>query len=108
MFTDGMLLRVYLSEAAQIDGEPAYKHLMEFYRKMGFPGCTVYKGIVGYGHEKQVKMFDVYHMAVEVPVVVDIVHEKEKIQEILPQVEALVEHGLVITQPVRMSRKTPP
>lgn len=107
MFIEGMLLRVYISETAIIDGQPAYRHLAQFFRKNGFPGCTVYRGLIGYGHEKDTKMFDVYRQSVETPVVVEVVDTVERVVGIRDEVELLVAHGLVVTQPLSMCRKLP-
>jgi PII-like signaling protein len=107
MFTDGMLLRVYLSETAVIEGQPAYRYLAQYFRKRGFPGCTAYKGLLGYGHEKDTKMFDVYRQSTETPVVVDVVDTAERVMSIRDEVGQLVVHGLVVTQPLSMCRKIP-
>jgi PII-like signaling protein len=107
MYSEGMLLRVYLSETAMIDGVPAYRHLTQFFRKHGFPGCTVYRGLIGYGHEKDTKMFDVYRQALDIPIVVDVVDTGERVMGIRDEVARLVEHGLVITQPLSLCRKVP-
>jgi uncharacterized protein len=108
MFTEGMLLRVYISETALIDGQPAYRYMAQYFRRHGFPGCTVYRGLIGYGHEKDTKMFDVYRQTLEIPVVVDVVDTAEQVLKIRDEVARLVEHGLVITQPLDMCRNVPP
>jgi uncharacterized protein len=105
MFKEGMLLRVYLSESAKINERPAYKYLVEFFREKGFPGCTVYRGLMGFGHEKEVHSFDVFRLSLDLPVVVDIVDTEEHIMSVRDEVAAMVEHGLVITQPLNMCRK---
>jgi PII-like signaling protein len=63
--------------------------------------------VIGYGHEKDTKMFDVYRQALDVPVVVDVVDTRERVMGIRDEVERLVEQGLVITQALDMSRKVP-
>ena len=107
MFTEGMLLRVYISETAMTGGQPTYQFLTQFFRKHGFPGCTVYRGLIGYGHEKDTKIFDVYQQALDIPVVVDVVDTPERVGQIRDEVERIVENGLVILQPVTMARKAP-
>jgi PII-like signaling protein len=107
MFTDGMLLRIYVSESAKIGDRSAYKYLVDFFREKGFPGCTVYRGLMGFGHEKSVRSFDVLRLSLDLPVVIEVVDTTERIDSVLEEVERLVSHGLVITQPVKMSRKIP-
>ncbi|MFH0967010.1 MAG: DUF190 domain-containing protein [Methanobacteriota archaeon] len=105
MVVEGMLLRVYIAESARIGKKPAYKYLVEMFRERGFPGCTVFRGMVGYGHEHTIHTVDVLNFSLDLPLVIDVVDTKERILEIIDEVEDLVEHGLVITHDVRMGRK---
>lgn len=105
MLSDGMLLRVYIAESAKIGKKPAYKHLVEMFQARGFPGCTVLRGMIGYGHEKVIHTVDVLNFSMDLPIVIDVVDTKEKILGIVDEVEELVEHGLVITHEVKMGRK---
>lgn len=105
MLSEGMLLRVYIAESAKIGKKPAYKHLVEMFKERGFPGCTVFRGMIGYGHEKTIHTVDVLNFSMDLPIVIDVVDTKERILSIVDEVEQLVEHGLVITQDVKMGRK---
>jgi PII-like signaling protein len=49
---------------------------------------------------------DVLQLSLDLPVVIDVVDTEEKIMAIVPEVEAMVEHGLVTVQKVQMGRKT--
>lgn len=105
MLIDGMLLRVYIAESAKIGKKPAYKHLVEIFHTRGFPGCTVFRGMIGYGHENVIHTMDVLNFSLDLPVIIDVVDTKERVLGIVDEIEALVEHGLVITQEVKMGRK---
>ncbi|ABD40849.1 protein of unknown function DUF190 [Methanospirillum hungatei JF-1] len=105
MLSDGMLLRIYIAESAKIGKKPAYRHLVEMFQKRGFPGCTVFRGMVGYGHEQVIHTVDVLNFSMDLPVVIDVVDTKERVMSIVDEVEELVEHGLVITHDVKMGRK---
>jgi uncharacterized protein len=107
MLAEGTLLRIYMSESAKIGDTPAYRRLVELFMEKGFPGCTAYRGIVGYGHEKKVRTVDVFRLSLDLPIVIDVVDTEEKISAIIPEVEKLVEYGLVTTQKVGMIRKLP-
>jgi PII-like signaling protein len=104
---DGALLRIYMAESARIHGVPGYKYLTDFFLKKNFPGCTVTRGMTGFGHEKLIRTVDVLHLSLDLPVVIDIVDTRERIMEVLPDVEAMVTHGLVTVQDVKMMRKVP-
>ena len=105
MLSDGMLLRIYISESASIEDRPAYKYLTEYFMDKGFPGCTVFRGMLGFGHEKKLKTVDVFRLSLDLPVVIDVVDTEERIMQVLPDVEKVVEYGLIITEKVQMIRK---
>jgi len=65
------------------------------------------RGMTDFGHEKLIRTVDVLHLSLDLPVVIDVVDTRERIQKILPEVEAMVEHGLVTVQDVQMTRKVP-
>lgn len=105
MLTDAMLLRIYVAESARIKEKPAYKFLVEYFKDKGFPGCTVFRGMVGYGHEYKIRTVDVLQLSLDLPVVIDVVGEKAKILAVVPEVEGMVEHGLVTVQDVQVAKK---
>jgi hypothetical protein len=107
MLTDGMLLRIYISESASYGDRPAYKYLVDYFREKGFPGCTVFRGMMGFGHEKQLRTVDVFRLSLDLPIVIDVVDTEERIMQIIPDIEKAVEYGLIITQKVGMIRKKP-
>ncbi len=107
MLSDGMLLRIYISESASIEDRPAYKYLVEYFMDKGFPGCTVFRGMVGFGHEKKLKTVDVFRLSMDLPVVIDVVDTEERIMQVLPDVEKVIQYGLIITEKVQMIRKMP-
>jgi PII-like signaling protein len=107
MFSDGMLLRIYISESARIQDRPAYKYLTEYFMDHGFPGCTVFRGMMGYGHEKKLRTVDVFRLSLDLPVVIDVVDTEERIMSVVPEIEKMVEYGLIITEKVQLIRKSP-
>ncbi len=107
MLTDGMLLRIYISESARYNDRPAYKYLVEYFMEKGFPGCTVFRGMMGFGHEKQLRTVDVLRLSLDLPVVIDVVDTEEHIMSIVPEVEKMVEYGLIMTEKVQLIRKSP-
>jgi len=104
---DGVLLRIYMAESALINKEPGYKYLVRYFLRKGFPGCTVVRGMAGFGHEHLLKTVDIFQLSLDLPVVIDVVDTRDRIMAVLPEVEAMVVHGLVTLQDVRMTRKVP-
>jgi len=104
---DGALLRIYIAESAKINNLPGYSYLAAFFLRKGFAGCTVMRGMGGFGHEHMMRSVDVFRLSLDLPVIIDVVDSRRKIESILPEVEAMVNHGLVIVQEVKMSNKSP-
>ncbi len=104
---DGILLKIYIAESATIEGRPAYKYLVDYFMRKGFLGCTVLRGMAGFGHESVIHTVDVLRLSLDLPVTIEVVDEEEKIMAVLPDIEKFVEHGQVTLQNVRMIRKSP-
>jgi uncharacterized protein len=105
MLTEGLLLRIYIAESAQIGERPAYRFLVDYFMAKGLSGCTVFRGMVGYGHEGTIRTVDVLRLSLDLPLVIDVVDTREKILAIVPEVEVMIEHGQVILQNVMMKAK---
>ena len=104
---DGILLKIYIAESAKIDGRPVYRYLVDYFKEKGFPGCTVLRGMAGFGHENVIHTVDVLRLSLDLPVTIEVVDTEEKIMAVLPEIEKFVEHGQVTLQDVRMIRKSP-
>jgi hypothetical protein len=100
-----MLLRIYIAESVRIKEKSAYKYLVDFFMAKGFPGCTVFRGMIGYGHEYKIRTVDILNLSLDLPMIIDVVDTEERIMAIVPEVEAMLEHGLVTVQKVQMGRK---
>lgn len=104
---DAVLLRIYIAETARIHDMPGYRYLMGYFLKKGFPGCTVQRAMAGFGHEHRINTLDMLHLSLDLPLMIDVVDTRERIMEVLPEIEEMVEHGLVTLQDVQMIRKVP-
>jgi len=107
MSQNGVLMRIYLAESTTISDRPASKYLIDFFMKSGLPGCTVYRGMSGFGHDSKLHTVDVFQFSLDLPVIIEVVDTKEKIMAILPEIEKNVEDGLIILQDVQMIKKIP-
>jgi len=101
---DGLLLKIYIAESAKIDGRPAYKYLVDYFKEKGFHGCTVLRGMAGFGHESVIHTVDVLRLSLDLPVTIEVVDAEERIMAVLPEIEKVVEHGQITVQNVRMIR----
>jgi len=91
------LLRIFLSEKKRIDGKLAYKYIVDFLRKNKIAGATVLRGILGYGSSFQVHSASILTLSEDLPIVIEVVDKKEKLDKIIPQIKELLDGKGMIT-----------
>jgi PII-like signaling protein len=92
---EGCLLRVFLGEADRHDGRPAFEAIVLEARKRGLAGATVLRGVLGYGGSSRLHAAKVLSLSEDLPMVVEIVDTRERLEEFVPFIETVVRDGLV-------------
>lgn len=94
-------VRFYVSSTDKEGTLPVYESITLAAKRMGVAGCTVYRGIMGYGASSELRSDKFWELTEKLPVVVEIVDEEEKIEPLLqaiqPRLEALPK-GCLITK----------
>ncbi|WP_428559813.1 MAG: DUF190 domain-containing protein [Solidesulfovibrio sp. DCME] len=92
------LLRVYCGESDRTDGRPVHEALVELARKHGAAGATVFRGVLGFGAGSLVHTAKLLRLSEDLPLVVEIVDRPERIEALLPRIEAATKGGLITRQ----------
>ena len=92
-----VLLRVILSESRTLDHVTLHRRILELLRQEGLAGATVLSGLAGFGHDRRMHTTAIEVVAEGLPVVVEAVDTQERIERVLPLIEALMSGGGVIT-----------
>ncbi|HLG59655.1 MAG TPA: DUF190 domain-containing protein [Vicinamibacterales bacterium] len=100
--TDGKLLRIFIGEADRWHGAPLYQAIVEEARKEGLAGATVWKGFVGFGAHSRLHTTKILRLSTDLPVVIEIVDAADKIDAFLPQLDLMVQEGLVTVEKVEV------
>ncbi len=95
-----ILLRIYIGESDRYEGKPLYRYLVELFKREGFYGATVLRGITGFGETSRIHTTSVLRLSTDLPVVVEVVDSREKIDQIKPKLEKAISGGLIIEQEV--------
>ena len=66
---------------------PVYEKIVLEARKAGLAGATVFKGIMGFGGNSRIHTSKILRLSEDLPLTIEIVDEKEKIESFLPTVE---------------------
>lgn len=99
-----VLLRIILSESRSYDGRPLYRRIVEMLREEGFAGATVLKGIAGFGHDRRMHTAAIEVTAEGLPIVVEVVDTQERLDRILPKLDALMAGGVVMMERAKVIR----
>ncbi len=99
---DGFLLRVFLGESDQWQGRPLYEAIVLKARELHLAGATVLRGPMGFGAKSRLHTAKVLRLSEDLPVIIEIVDSREKIDELLPHIDEMVTEGLVTLEKVQV------
>lgn len=99
-----VLLRIIMSESRTYDGRPLYRRIVEMLREEGFAGATVLKGIAGFGHDRRMHTAAIEVTAEGLPIVVEVVDTQERLDRVLPKLDALMAGGVVMMERAKVIR----
>ncbi len=104
MRIDGPALqvRIYVGEADHESGKPLYQVIVERLRERGVAGATVMRGIEGFGANAHLHTTRLLRLSEDLPIVIEIIDEAERVRAVLPELDALVGDGLITVQPVEV------
>jgi len=91
----GVLL-IFVNEADLWFDRPLYEAIVTRLRDLGVAGATAHAGLIGFGHHHLTNERGLFGLAAERPVTVTVIDTERKIQQVLPQVRALVQEGLLL------------
>ena len=98
--TEAVKLTIYLSESTRSARRPLYEAVIELLQREGIAGVTVLHGIAGYGADKRMHTLKVVRLSGDLPVVLVAIDRRERVDAVLPQLDALISQGLVTIEPV--------
>ena len=100
--SEAFLLRIFIGESDKYLGKPLYEAVVEEARKRGLAGATVLRGFLGFGANSRIHTSKILRLSEDLPVVVEIVDSEERIDAFLPELDEMVEEGLVTLEKVRV------
>ena len=96
------LMRIHVGESGKWEGRPLYEALVELFRKEGFFGVTVLRGIGGYGSSSRYHTEKILRLSQDLPIVIEVVEYAERIESILPRLDEMIGGGLITLEKVRV------
>ncbi|MDK2741365.1 MAG: DUF190 domain-containing protein [Nitrospira sp. BO4] len=98
----GCLLRIFSGERDKHDGRPLYEWIVAQAHARQLAGATVHRGLMGFGpHTRVIHTFKIERLAEDLPITVEIIDSRDKIDEFLAFLEQQVDSDLLATlQPI--------
>ncbi len=96
------LLRIFIGESDKHKGRPLYEVIVEEARRRHLAGATVLRGTLGFGAHSRIHSAKLLRLSEDLPMVIEIVDEEEKINEFLPDLDPLIGEGLVTLEKVEV------
>jgi len=96
------LLRLHFGESDQYKGKPLYEAIVNRCKELKIAGATVLRGLEGYGESAEIHR---HHMIrKDQPIVVTIVDTAENLERLIPEIEEMMDTGMIATSDVDYMR----
>lgn len=99
---DAVLLRIFFGEDDKFEQLPLYEAIVLKAREMHLAGATVLRGSMGYGHSSRIHTTKILRLSGDLPIIVEIVDAKDKIDAFLPVLDGMMSSGLVTLEKVQV------
>jgi PII-like signaling protein len=101
---DAVLLRVFLGENDKFEGRPLYEAIVMKARELHLAGATVLRGPMGFGHSSRLHTTKILRLSADLPLVIEVVDDQEKINSFLPILDGMIGSGLITLEKVKVLR----
>ncbi|MER6418139.1 DUF190 domain-containing protein [Streptomyces sp. NPDC001137] len=89
-------LTVFIGENDTWHHKPLYSEIVHRAHAAGLAGASVFRGIEGFGASSLIHTSRLLSLSEDLPVAVVVVDTEERVRAFLPQLDELVDEGLVI------------
>ena len=96
------LVRVFVGERDRLDGRALYESIVFKARELGMAGATVIRGVMGFGASSRVHTLKLLRLSEDLPIIVEIVDKRERINLLLPFLDEHVKDGLVTVEEIEI------
>ncbi|MGO9893146.1 MAG: DUF190 domain-containing protein [Bryobacteraceae bacterium] len=96
------LLRLHFGESDRYNGKPLYEAIVNRCKELKIAGATVFRGLEGYGETAEIHRHRLTRK--DQPIVVTIVDTPENLARLIPEVEEMMDTGMIATSEVDYMR----
>lgn len=88
-----LMIRIKKNDKA--DGKRTFQFILDMLKKHGISGATVWSGMAGFGKRGK-SNFQIEGVSINMPLVIEIIEEKEKLESMIPDMKRVVgDNGFV-------------
>lgn len=99
---EGQLLRIFIGESDRWEGRPLYEAIVRKAREAGLAGATVFRGLEGFGAHSRIHTAKILRLSEDLPIVIEIVDQEDRIHGFIPELDKMVEQGLITIEKVHV------
>lgn len=103
---ENLLMRIFIAEGDRYEHRPLYEALVEMLCKEGFAGATVLRGVCGFGAQSVYHTQKLLDLSADLPMIIEAVESEEKVNAVMPRIDAMMSGGMVTLEKVRVIRYT--
>jgi PII-like signaling protein len=96
------LLRLHFGEGDRYNGKPLYEAIVNRCLELKIAGATVFRGLEGFGETAEIHRHHLVRK--EQPIVVTIVDTEDNLARLIPEVEEMMDTGMIATSDVEYMR----
>jgi len=89
------VLKIYIDTLDKYDDKPLWEEILKEVKEKKLAGATVYKGVAGIGAFTELRSFKVWALAQELPLVIEIIDDAEKINNFIDHIDHMLDNGLI-------------
>jgi PII-like signaling protein len=99
-----LLMRIFIGEGDRYLHKPLYEALVELLHAEGLSGATVLRGVCGFGGHRRLHSQKLLDISADLPLVVEVVDSEQKLESVMPRIEAMMEGGMITLEKVTAIR----
>jgi uncharacterized protein len=104
---EARMLRIFIGENDRWKHGPLYEAIVLKAREKGLAGATVLRASMGFGASSRLHTTKILRLSEDLPLVIEIVDTDEKIRWFLPELDGMLQDGLVTIETVEVIRYRP-
>ncbi len=98
------LMRIFIGESDRCQRHPLSEALVDLFKKNGFAGVTVLRGVAGFGAHSVYHTHKLLELSTDLPIILEVVESRELIDRLMPEIDAMMSGGMVTLEEVEVIR----